>query len=65
MKLQLRTQLEHDIADLLWAAMDMRQVNAIVNQYGAPARAIRDLMIAEALDQEMDCDLARQILADY
>jgi hypothetical protein len=65
MKLQLKTKLEHDIADLLWAASSLEQVERIIQQFGAPARAIRDLMLAEALDHEMDYDLAQQILADY
>lgn len=65
MKLQLKTKLQHDIADLLWAARDLEQVNRIVAQFGPDAVMIRDMMLADELDQYTEVDEAQEILNQF
>ncbi len=65
MKLQLKTKLQHDIADLLWAAKDLDQVNRIVVQFGPDAVMIRDMMLAHELDQYTEVDEAQEVLNQF
>lgn len=65
MKLQLKTKLQRDIADLLWAAKDLDHVNRIVAQFGPDAVTVRDLMIAHELDQYTEVEEAEQVLNQF
>ena len=61
MELQLNTPQQHFIADLLWAARDNTTVNQIVAIYGVDAIIVRDMMMATALDDITDVELASQM----
>lgn len=62
MHMKLNTKLQHDIADLLWSAENMDQVNRIVKQFGPDAVMIRDMMLAEELDKYIEIDQAKEVL---
>lgn len=55
MNLQLNNELQHKIADLLWETSTQNQIQQILDQYGADARVVYYMMVAEAIDH-MDDD---------
>lgn len=62
MELTLATARQHKIADLLWIAVDEQEVAEIVQKYGRDAVVVRELMIAAAMDEINDTDLAAEVL---
>jgi hypothetical protein len=62
MELQLTSPQQHAIADLLWAAQDEAEVQEIVDTYGHPALVVRELMIAAAMDEIDDTELAAEVI---
>ena len=62
MELTLTSPQQHAIADLLWAAQDKAEVQEIVDTYGHPALVVREMMIAAAMDEIDDTELAVEIL---
>lgn len=62
MELVLQTPQQHAIADLLWAAQTEEEVAEIVGTYGRVAVVVRELMIAAAMDEINDTELAAEIL---
>lgn len=53
MDLNLRTNLQCQIADMLWSCATVEEVERVVNTYGHEARAIQMLMLYTAIDQEV------------
>jgi len=62
MELILQTPQQHAIADLLWAAQTEDEVAEIVGTYGRVAVVVREMMIAAAMDEVNDTDIAADIL---
>ena len=62
MELILDTPQQHAIADLLWSAQTEDEVAEIVGTYGHVAIVVRELMIAAAMDEVTDTDLAQDVL---
>ena len=62
MQLTLRSPQQHAIADLLWAAQDEAEVQEILDTYGHPALVVREMMIAAAMDEIDDTELAAEFL---
>lgn len=56
------------IATLLWEAESWEETEFIIEQFGAEAESIRELLILEAIDELVwrngVCDQAEQILCD-
>lgn len=62
MELTLANAKQHKIADLLWIAVDEQEVAEIIKQYGRDAVVVRELMIAAAMDEIDDTELAAEFL---
>lgn len=62
MELQLANAKQHKIADLLWIAVDEQEVAQIIKQYGRDAVVVRDMMLAAAMDEINDTELAAEFL---
>lgn len=62
MELTLANAKQHKIADLLWIAVDEQEVAEIIRQYGHDAVVVRELMIAAAMDEIDDTELAAEFL---
>ena len=65
MRLELATAQQHAIADLLWSAENMEQVQEIIHTYGHVARVVYELMVAAAFDEVQSTDLAEPILKQF
>jgi hypothetical protein len=65
MQLELATAQQHAIADLLWSAENIEQVQEIIHKYGHVARVVYELMIAAAFDEVQTTDLAEPILKQF
>lgn len=64
MELILSNPNQHRIADLLWAAQSMEDMQAIVRANGRDAVVVRDMMLAAFMDEVKETDLARNVLND-
>lgn len=64
MELILDTPQQHAIADLLWTAQTEDEVAEIVRTYGRAAVVVREMMIAAAMDEINDTDLAKEVLGN-
>lgn len=62
MNIKFKTELQNYIADLLWAAETLEDVNEIISLYGKEAQVVKDMMVAEMWDQHDDTFLAKPIL---
>lgn len=62
MELILSNSNQHRIADLLWAAQSMEDMQAIVRANGRDAVVVRDMMLAAFMDEVNDTDLAQEVL---
>lgn len=62
MELILKNKHQHMIADLLWDATSLEQVDAIINTFGQDAIMVRHLMIAAYLDEINTTDLAEEVI---
>lgn len=65
MRLELATAQQHAIADLLWSAENLEQVQEIIHTYGHVARVVYELMVAAAFDEVQTTDLAEPILQRF
>ena len=64
MELILKTPEQFVIADLLWACQTSDEVTAILNVFGKEAHVVRELMIAAAMDDVQETNLAERVLVD-
>lgn len=67
MELQLQNPAQHKIADLLWAAQTMDEVNAVLRVFGHDAHVVYNMMIAATFDQvdnTQDADRVIKALLD-
>jgi threonine dehydratase len=64
MQIQFETAKQHEIADLLWVAEDEAEVAAVIRKFGKDAVVVREMMIAAAMDDIDDTELAVEILRD-
>lgn len=62
MELKLQNAAQHKIADLLWAAESMNEVNMILRVFGHDARVVFELMTAATFDDVEDIDLAETVI---
>lgn len=62
MEFQLKNQLQHHIADLLWKAKDTNAVKDIIKVYGKDAEVVFHMMMASYYDQLDHTDIAEQVL---
>lgn len=63
--LTLYTNEQRRIADALWAAESLEQVDQIIRQYGAMALTIKELMLAAAFDDISDLEQAQDLLEQF
>lgn len=56
MELQLQNKIQHEIADKLWTAETLEEVEEIIKPYGVNGLIVRDMMLATELDEVVDCD---------
>jgi hypothetical protein len=62
MDIKFATQRQVEIADLLWVAEDEAEVAAVIRKFGKDAVVVRELMIAAAMDEIDDTELAAEFL---
>lgn len=62
MEIQFKTKLQSHIADLLWKTDSSDQVKRIYLVYGKEALVVHHMMIAHALDENNNTDLAMQVI---
>lgn len=65
MELRLQNAAQHKIADLLWNARDMKEVQQILRVFGHDARVVYELMTAATFDDVDNTDLAKQVLDKF
>lgn len=63
--IELQTDLQIYIADLLWACQTKEEVDAILSVWGKEAIVVKEMMIAAAMDTVMDTNIAEIILEPY
>lgn len=64
MELVLSTERQRMIADLLWVCNTGEEVAVVVKTFGPEAESIRQLMMAAALDEVTETQLAERVLVD-
>ena len=65
MELKLQNPAQHKIADLLWAAESMNEVEQILRVFGHDARVVYELMTAATFDDCEDTALATEVLDKF
>ena len=64
--MELNIQFQHayqvKIADLLWNAQDQTSVNVILKTFGKEGYVVHQMMIAAAMDEITETDLAISVL---
>ena len=65
MELQLQNAAQHKIADLLWNAQDMKEVNMILRVFGHEAEVVYNLMVAATFDEVEDTGQAEALLEKF
>lgn len=60
----LQNSYQHKIADMLWDAPDFETVQDILKTHGYDAEVVYNMMIAAALDQVTETDLAKKMIQD-
>lgn len=63
MEFQLANKQQHYIANLLWEAKDQKAVTVILKLFGHDAHIVYNMMMAAYFDNEMDTDLAQEVLS--
>lgn len=62
MKIVFETKLQTHIADLLWQAQTHDEVKSIFAVYGNEALVVQQMIIAHALDQVDDTEMAEIVI---
>ena len=62
MKIEFQSELQHQIADMMWRAQDHKQVKQIIKVYGKDAEVVFYMIMAHYFDNEMDTDLAEEFI---
>lgn len=65
MELKLQNSAQHKIADLMWAAQSMDEVNAILRVFGHDARVVFEMMTAAVYDEVEDTGRAEDLLQKF
>lgn len=65
MQLKLANAEQFRIADLLWAADSMDEVQKIVNEYGHDGQVVYELMTAAVFDDVESTDEAQNVLGKF
>ncbi len=65
MELKLQNSAQHKIADLMWAAQSMDEVNAILRVFGHDARVVFEMMTAATFDDIEDTGRAEDLLQKF
>ena len=65
MELKLQNAVQHQIADLLWAAGSMNEVRNIIKVFGHDARVVYEMMVAATFDEVNDTAQAEEVLAKF
>lgn len=50
------------IADLMWACRTQEEVNVVIRTFGKDAVVVQQMLVAAALDEEIDVTEAKEIL---
>lgn len=64
-QIQGLTKRQRQIADLLWVAQQDEEVKVIFRLFGDEARVVQNIMIATALDEVTEVDLANDVLDKF
>jgi len=66
MEIHNLTPFQRDLADTLWDCENENEVQAVIDEFGNPARTVYELMVAAHYDDEIqsydDVELAQQVI---
>ena len=62
MNIEFQSELQHQIASMLWKAQDYKQVKKIIQVYGKDAEVVFHMIMAHYFDSIMDTDLAEELI---
>ncbi len=62
MELKLQSKIQCKIADLLWEAKSLEEVDKIIRVFGHDARVVYNMMIAATFDQVDDTPDADRVI---
>jgi hypothetical protein len=65
MELANLTERQAFIATALWACDSMEQVDQVIELFGTDAEIVRDLILMEALEEELQEQESFEHIADY
>lgn len=62
MEIQFATSAQTGIADLMWKAKDMDEVNELIRVFGTDGYIVYNMILAHTFDEIMDVDLAKEVI---
>lgn len=62
MEIQFATSAQNGIADLMWKAKDMDEVNELIRVFGTDGHIVYNMILAHTFDEIMDVDLAEKVI---
>ncbi len=65
MELKLQSKIQCQIADLLWEAKSLEEVDKIIRVFGHDARVVYNMMIAATYDQFADTPDADRVIQQF
>jgi hypothetical protein len=65
MELSGLTERQATIATILWNCDSMEQVDKVIDMFGQDAQVVRDLILMEALEEELNEQESFEHIADY
>ncbi len=65
MELKLQSKIQCQIADLLWEAKSLEEVDKIIRVFGHDARVVYNMMVAATFDQVEDTQTADRVIQQF
>lgn len=65
MKIEFSSPWQCKLADMIWAADTIEEVNKIIDKYGPEALAVFEMILAASFDEIQDVSYAAHLLEAY
>lgn len=65
MEIQFANKRQVEIADLLWSAQSMEEVEKIIRVFDHDARVVYNMILAASFDEVSDLTEAQQVLGKF
>ncbi len=62
MEIRFANQIQMNIADLMWEAKDMDEVNKLIRVFGTDGHIVYNMILAYTFDQITETDLAEKVI---